>query len=157
MAAVMTFMTSGALSSTMCAPTCFLSPYLRTSKEMLPTFNPTDTSLVVGNALTVGLITAAFLASFFPTETKGGEPKEKETTQLRKYPVAILSAFLFSVGLAMSGMAESAIIFGFLDMKGIKLGTWNPTLLFVMGGGLLVSMLSYEFVPGYSLLMVSVK
>jgi hypothetical protein len=125
---------------------------------MLPTFNPTDTSLVVGNALTVGLITAAFLTSFFPTETKkAGEPKEKETTQLRKYPAAILSASLFSVGLAMSGMTESANIFGFLDMKGIKRGTWNPTLLFVMGGGLLVSMLSYEFVPGYSLLMVSVK
>ena len=32
----------------------------------------------------------------------------------------------------------------------------DSTLLFVMGGGLLVSFLSYEFVPGYNLLLVCI-
>ena len=53
-------------------------------------------------------------------------------------------------------MIENKHIVGFLDMKGFARGTWDPILLFVMGGGLLVSLISYEFVPGYSSMMVSV-
>jgi len=146
--AVLAFMSTGILSSSMLTPASFLWPYLRTSK----TSYPTETSLAVGKTITVGLITITLLTSFDTTQTKGEGQVEKES-KFRKYPAAILSATLFSVGLAISGMTESANVFGFLDVKGIMRGTWNPTLAFVMGGGLLVSMLGYEFVPGYSLLM----
>jgi uncharacterized membrane protein YedE/YeeE len=43
---------------------------------------------------------------------------------------------LFGVGLAMSGMTDVAKVIGFLDIT----GHWDPTLAFVMGGGLLVSL-----------------
>ena len=41
---------------------------------------------------------------------------------------------LFSLGLAMSGMTDPAKVIGFLDVT----GAWDPTLLFVMGGAVLV-------------------
>lgn len=55
----------------------------------------------------------------------------------------ILSAFvtggLFGAGLALSGMMNPAKVLGFLDIFGV----WDPTLAFVMGGALLVT------VPGF--------
>ena len=110
--------------------------------------------------MTAGFIAATFL-SFF---TKLGSKSEKqplsqkgERNHFKKYPVAILSAALFSSGLSISGMTENEHIVGFLDMKGINRGSWDPSLLFVMGGGLLVSAISYEFVPGHGLMKVSVS
>ena len=52
---------------------------------------------------------------------------------------AFLIAALFGLGLAVSGMMNPAKVLGFLDLFGV----WDPTLLFVMGGALLVT------VPGY--------
>ena len=46
---------------------------------------------------------------------------------------------LFGAGLAVSGMINPAKVLNFLDVA----GAWDPTLAFVMGGALLVS------VPGY--------
>lgn len=42
---------------------------------------------------------------------------------------------LFGFGLALSGMTDTQKVIGFLDI----LGDWDPTLAFVMGGGLLVT------------------
>lgn len=36
-------------------------------------------------------------------------------------------------------------------MKGFDNGTWDPTLMCVMGGGLLVSFSSYQFVKGHNI------
>ena len=51
----------------------------------------------------------------------------------------LVSAFfvgiLFGLGLAVSEMTDPARIIGFLDVA----GHWDPTLLFVMGGALLVT------------------
>lgn len=52
----------------------------------------------------------------------------------------MLSAFViglvFGLGLAVSGMMNPAKVLGFLDIA----GAWDPTLAFVMGGALLVSL-----------------
>ena len=57
---------------------------------------------------------------------------------------AILSAFaaglLFGGGLILSGMADPANVLGFFDVA----GQWNPTLAFVMGGGLGVTLIGYR-------------
>ena len=37
---------------------------------------------------------------------------------------------LFAVGLGISGMTQPLKVLGFLDIS----GTWDPALLFVMGG-----------------------
>lgn len=59
---------------------------------------------------------------------------------------ALLSAFaaglLFGIGLLLSGMADAANVLGFLDVA----GQWNPTLAFVMAGGLGVTLVGYRLV-----------
>ena len=48
---------------------------------------------------------------------------------------ALLSGVLFGVGLTVSRMIDPAIVIGFLDVT----GAWDPSLAFVMGGALLVT------------------
>ena len=50
---------------------------------------------------------------------------------------ALLSGILFGLGLALSGMMDPARVLGFLDLA----GSWDPTLLFVLGGAVAVSAL----------------
>ena len=49
--------------------------------------------------------------------------------------VALALGALFGAGLALSGMADPAVVLGFLDVA----GAWNPALLAVMGGALVMS------------------
>jgi uncharacterized protein len=49
---------------------------------------------------------------------------------------------VFGVGLAVSGMMNPAKVIGFLDVA----GNWDPTLVFVMGGALLVTMPAYRVI-----------
>ncbi|WP_456294582.1 YeeE/YedE family protein [Vibrio sp. AK197] len=55
---------------------------------------------------------------------------------------ALLCGVLFGVGLVISGMANPAKVIGFLDVA----GQWDPSLMFVMGGALLVFMPGYFFI-----------
>ncbi|NRD73029.1 YeeE/YedE family protein [Shewanella sp. VB17] len=54
--------------------------------------------------------------------------------------VAFISGLLFGVGLLISGMADPAKVIGFLDLKGLFNGSWDPSLILVMLGALLVYM-----------------
>ncbi|MEK8022480.1 MAG: DUF6691 family protein, partial [Candidatus Hydrogenedentota bacterium] len=53
---------------------------------------------------------------------------------------AILSGFLFGVGLIVSGMTMPARVVGFLDF----FGAWDPTLAFVMGGAVSVYAVAFR-------------
>lgn len=55
--------------------------------------------------------------------------------------IAILSGLLFGFGMSLSGMTNPENVIGFLDIA----GNWNPSLIFVMGGALLVFMPFYFF------------
>ncbi len=57
--------------------------------------------------------------------------------------VALCAGLLFGAGLTLSGMVDPVKVLGFLDL----FGDWDPTLAFVMGGGLLV------YIPGYQWLI----
>ncbi len=48
---------------------------------------------------------------------------------------ALGAVLLFGLGLAISRMVDPAKVLGFLDFA----GDWDPTLAFVMGGGLIVT------------------
>jgi uncharacterized protein len=48
---------------------------------------------------------------------------------------SFLTGLLFGLGLIVSGMSDPSKIIGFLDLA----GAWDPSLLFVMGGAVLVS------------------
>jgi hypothetical protein len=56
---------------------------------------------------------------------------------------ALVSGLVFGLGLAVSGMMNPAKVIGFLDVA----GDWDPTLVFVMGGALLVAVPAYRFIP----------
>jgi uncharacterized protein len=51
---------------------------------------------------------------------------------------------LFAVGLALSGMSQPSKVIGFLDVLG---GAWDPSLAFVMVGGIAMVALVRKFAP----------
>jgi uncharacterized membrane protein YedE/YeeE len=57
-----------------------------------------------------------------------------------KHLVPLLSGFAFAVGLALSGMTRPEKVVGFLDFA----GQWDPALLFVMGGAVLVYAIAWR-------------
>lgn len=56
---------------------------------------------------------------------------------------ALLIGMIFGVGIAVSGMMNPAKVLNFFDVAQIGAGTWDPSLAFVMGGALAVT------IPGY--------
>ena len=52
---------------------------------------------------------------------------------------ALLSGFIFGAGLAVSGMTDTTKVLGFLDL----FGDWDPSLAFVMGGALLLTITGF--------------
>ncbi len=55
---------------------------------------------------------------------------------------AYLIGLIFGIGISISGMADPAKVLNFFDL----FGTWDPSLVFVMGGGLIVTFIGYRFV-----------
>jgi uncharacterized membrane protein YedE/YeeE len=55
---------------------------------------------------------------------------------------ALAAGTLFGLGLAIAGMIDPAKVVNFLDI----FGTWDPSLAFVMGGGLLVNAIATPFI-----------
>ncbi|MFG5039615.1 YeeE/YedE family protein [Vibrio cholerae] len=56
---------------------------------------------------------------------------------------SLVAGLLFGLGMVVSDMADPAKVIGFLDVA----GTWDPSLMFVMGGALAI------FMPAYFLLI----
>ncbi|MEM8615260.1 MAG: DUF6691 family protein [Cyanobacteria bacterium P01_H01_bin.105] len=56
--------------------------------------------------------------------------------------MASASGLLFGVGLGLSQMVDRERVLGFLDVT----GRWDPTLLFVLGGAVMVSAIAFRFV-----------
>lgn len=56
--------------------------------------------------------------------------------------VALISGLIFGIGLFHSEMVDPGVVIGFLDVT----GRWNPALMGVMGGALLVTGLSFRFI-----------
>lgn len=58
---------------------------------------------------------------------------------MRAIVPASLAGIVFGAGLALSDMVNPARVLGFLDIA----GAWDPTLAFVMGGGVIASAIGY--------------
>lgn len=152
LAAVLSFMTTGIISASACSETCPLNPYLRTSYDSVVDNLPTDTTITIGTiiaSIAAGSALSGFLRKS-PSSNATQAEKDEHNNNRRKIIPSILSATLFAMGLVISKMTVSSKIYGFLNVKGIKTGTWDPTLACVMGGGLAVSFLSYQFVKGFN-------
>ena len=58
-----------------------------------------------------------------------------------KLAASLSCGALFGFGLALSGMTDVSKVIGFLDL----FGAWDPTLAFVMGGGLAITLPFFQF------------
>lgn len=58
---------------------------------------------------------------------------------------ALLSGLVFGLGLILAGMANPAKVLAFLDIA----GAWDPSLIFVMGGGILVAVFAFAYARGH--------
>src|SRR5262245_51389319 len=66
----------------------------------------------------------------------------EEAAKMNDVLVGLIAGFMFGLGLCLSGLADPAVVQSFLDVA----RAWNPTLLFVMGAGLAVTLIGYRFV-----------
>ena len=57
-----------------------------------------------------------------------------------RYLFILVAGLLFGVGLAFSGMLDPQKIHGFLNVT----GSWDPSLVFVMAGGMIVNFIGYH-------------
>jgi len=55
--------------------------------------------------------------------------------------IALLAGLFFGAGLAASGMNDSNVVQGFLDVS----GDWNPALMFVMAAALMVTIPGFQY------------
>jgi uncharacterized membrane protein YedE/YeeE len=56
--------------------------------------------------------------------------------------VTLIVGLIFGFGLALSGMTHPEKVLGFLDVA----GRWDPSLLFVLGGAVGVTVISFRFI-----------
>lgn len=59
-----------------------------------------------------------------------------------RYFTALLAGLIFGLGLVISQMINPEKVISFLDI----FGNWDPSLAFVMGGGLIVTAIGYRLV-----------
>ena len=59
---------------------------------------------------------------------------------MQKLVSAGIAGMVFGTGIAISGMANPAKVMNFFDV----FGSFDPSLIFVMGGGLIVAMAGYQ-------------
>lgn len=73
----------------------------------------------------------------------------------QRFVWALLSGLLFAVGLVLGGMTQPAKVLAFLDLGGLSRGVsstaqagyWDPSLAFVMGGALMVTLVAFWVTP----------
>lgn len=61
---------------------------------------------------------------------------------MKENAIALLAGLLFGLGLGVSQMIDRDRVLGFLDVTGV----WDPTLLFVLGGAVGVTVIAFRFV-----------
>ena len=63
---------------------------------------------------------------------------------MQKFIISALIGAIFGLGIAISGMANPAKVLNFFDVA----GSWDPSLIFVMGGALITTAIGYLAVFG---------
>jgi uncharacterized membrane protein YedE/YeeE len=61
---------------------------------------------------------------------------------MREYLASFASGLIFGSGLALAGMTRPDKVLGFLDIS----GAWDPSLLFVLGAAVAVTVVGFRFV-----------
>ncbi|QUY46032.1 YeeE/YedE family protein (plasmid) [Acaryochloris sp. 'Moss Beach'] len=72
---------------------------------------------------------------------------------MKQQLITLISGIFFGLGLGISQMIDRERVLGFLDVT----GTWDPTLLFTLGGAVGVTILTFRWVLGRSTPIFSPK
>ena len=79
------------------------------------------------------------------------QPPASRARRLTELALALLAGLLFALGLVLSGMTQPAKVLGFLNLAGLLQGEfpghWDPSLAFVMGGAVMVTLLAFWITP----------
>ncbi|GAX13065.1 uncharacterized protein FisN_2Hh575 [Fistulifera solaris] len=78
------------------------------------------------------------------------EDKKEQIVAQNKGLGAALSGMMFALGLSISGMTKTSKVHDFLCLSGFSNNTYDPTLMTVMGSGILASLLSYQMLSDYT-------
>jgi uncharacterized membrane protein YedE/YeeE len=133
-ASTLTFMTAAVVTTVVTSPDQPTGQYFEVlrsgaSVHYVPFIMPT---------ITTGILAATVYGIF---------TKDLSTAEInRKRIAAGLAGAAASAGLSHGSMAYPSAVRNFLDMGGLARGTWDPTLLMVMVGALLVSFTGYQFI-----------
>jgi uncharacterized protein len=147
--AVLTFMATGIATSILTSPTSPLAEYtsvLRTEDQVVAPFHRGG-----GYAAIVFMVTMLLTLRSRVLKQKGGFQDSEKS----KVPGAVFSGGLFAAGLAVSGMVVPSKLYSFLNATTIADGTWDPTLVTVLGSAVAVSFLSYQYVPNHGVIFSS--
>lgn len=117
----------------------------------LPNMSPISSGLVMAVAVFSAMIAPA-LSATNKAQIIEEHGKEVVANEERKVLGASLSGAMFAAGLAISGMAKTSKVHDFLCLSGFSNGSYDPTLITVMGSGILASWLAYQVVEGWSLM-----
>jgi uncharacterized protein len=146
--AVMTFMTWAVFTATI----CYGVPAFSVIRNVLVTDDPWDDHerwMYVSYVIT-GLFTlfALYVVVFWTSKSRLG---------MKKLIPGAMSGLLFCGGLYISRMVYKTRVISFLDVTGFVDGSWDPTLVYVMGVGLIFSFISYQWVNGYEAFTLTSK
>jgi hypothetical protein len=134
--------------------TTYLTSPLRSwaaATAFLRTTATTNMSPVASGLFMAASVLAAMVAPALSAKKVVTMDKEQAENEDRKLLGASLSGAMFAAGLAISGMAKSSKVHDFLCLSGVSHGSYDPTLMVVMGSGILASWLGYQFVNGWSM------
>jgi uncharacterized membrane protein YedE/YeeE len=67
--------------------------------------------------------------------------------ELRRTPAALGCGLLFGLGLAIAQMTNPAKVLAFFDVAAIPTGGWDPSLAFVLGGAVAVTLVAFRLIP----------
>lgn len=62
--------------------------------------------------------------------------------KFQQHIVTLVAGLLFGLGLGYAQMIDPEKVIGFLDL----FGAWDPTLAFVMGGAVVVTLITFRFI-----------
>lgn len=143
LAAVLTFMATGvatAMGLSPSAPWAAATAFLRS-----------DTAATFVPALGVAAIAPMILGLLAMPRLMKKDNVVVTDEDKNKVAGGALSGILFGAGLGISGMVLPSKLNLFLNMSGMANGTWDPTLMTVLGVAVPVSFLAYQFVPNFTL------
>lgn len=155
--AVLTFMCTGFTTASLLSKDVGIFRNSAATMQLPNKF--TRTILLVAGVFLVFFCMKMFSNATYNTRSASAESNDMKIRQeidfIKKAPFVILSGSLFAAGLNVSQMIDNKKVLNFLDVTGIIDGTWDPMLIFVMGSGVIISGLSYQYVEGYNVIKKS--